>query len=388
MWFVISLLCIIFANCAEKEYNVNNKNYKQYLLLIGVVNVVFLGLRDIGVGRDTLAYINPYFQYASTLTNVDSFFHTPYDIVGSFDKGFLFLAYLSSLVGNDSRILLFITELFIMTFIVMGMYELKKTLNYSISFFYTFFVLLYLLETINLMRQFCAMSLLFYGYSLFLQKKWKAYLLCQIAAYFFHSTSVIFVVIPLGLVVSQMEKNYLLKKLYVLGVIFVGLFFVFSYNYFISIVENFGIFKESYFESYGANNQFSKAEGIGTTNLVSFIICITIYFICKKNQFFPNEILYIYIVLVLLNFIFQLASLIIIYYFRIAYYFGLILSVYLSLMLKKHNFTLKMSGYVYIVVFALYFMKVLYVSYYTKVDNQYNRYNLIYKSQVLGIDES
>ena len=139
-WIIISIINCILAYYAEKNYIGNKHKCKIYLFLIVVVNVIVCGWRDLGVGIDTTVYIEPYFRYASDISSVfDLFLGNKSDL----DSGYVFLAWISALLSNDSHTLLFISEMFIVIFLVLGMYELKKSFDYSMTFFMILFVILY-----------------------------------------------------------------------------------------------------------------------------------------------------------------------------------------------------------------------------------------------------
>lgn len=114
MWIIISAINILFAYFAEKSYDVDKIKCKFFLVLIVVANVIVWGLRDIGVGTDTITYIDSYFKLANTFHNLNDLIFNDTEE----DKGFLAIAWLSTLLGSDSRILMFLTELFVMSFIV------------------------------------------------------------------------------------------------------------------------------------------------------------------------------------------------------------------------------------------------------------------------------
>ncbi len=384
MWICVSVLNIIFANIAEKNYIVNRTISKLSLLFIVVINIIVFGLRDIGVGTDTLVYIDIYFYIASSLESI-------YDIAffSNFDKGYMLFAYIASSFGNDSRLLLFFTELFIITFMTLGLFELKKTLKYNITWFMLFFIFLYQRETINLMRQFCAMSLLFYGYSLYLQKKNVHYFVCQILAYFFHSSSVIFIIVPLTHFVSQMDTR--IKFLYLGLGAFVLMIFVFLFHHILPIINTLGLLRESYFDSYGAS---SSIEGLELFSLhfvirsAFFSLQLFICYILRKKQYISDSCIYMIITMCTFNYLLNYAAINIKYFERIAYYFGLIMIVYLSSLISIKNDNIRRLIYIYAFCLFVMMFRVFYTNANEIIDNQKNRYHLIYSSEILGITTS
>lgn len=386
MWIAISLLNVLFAFFAEKNYDVNKVKCKFFLILIIVANLIVWGLRDIGVGTDTMIYIDSYFKEANNIHNLVELY--TYDT--DYDKGFLAIAWLSTMFGSDSRILMFITEWLVISFIVLGLYEFKKTLNCSITWFMLFFVLLYQHETINLMRQFCAMALLFYGYSLFLQKKYLIYFVCQILAYSFHSTSVLFLTIPLAQLLSQTKLK--IKYIYILFAIMFGFGFLFMYFYLLPYIENLGLLKEVYFDRYGEGSIYeTKNSNFGVSALLPFLLLFLIIYFIYSNGYLPNDLLYMIVFLIVMNFIFRLSSVFVMkYFFRIAFYFGIIMIVYISIIMKLNKLVIRMLGIAYTFAILYIIIKTISFDYYGKSDiiSNRNENHLIFKSKILGIDES
>lgn len=381
MWVVLSLLNIFFAYVAEQKWHVSKSKCKFSLFLIVFVNVIIMGLRDQGVGTDTLVYVDDYMEYANSIHSIKDFFFD--NSWSTHDKGFVLLALLSTMIGNDPRILMFFTELFVMSFTVFGLYEYKKTLNISFSLFVMLWVLLYQFLTINLMRQFCAMVLLFYGYSQFLQKKIGKYVVFQIFAIFFHSTSILFVIIPIGHYISYTNRQ--IRIMYLCGLIVLGLLFIFAYHYFLSYLQYLNIVKDVYFEWYGQyrSEKYAGAKSLSISMLLLWGISIFICYYVHKNKIFTQNLSYMLFLVVCLNFVFQMSSLVVSYYFRISYYVGMIMIVYYSIAMKKSKKMTKTLFYSYVFVLLL-----LWIQHYKKAmgDMRYE-YNLVYKSKILEITE-
>lgn len=91
--------------CYDKKYKLVSILSISILVL---VNVIFSGCRDFGVGIDTNVYIESYFNASADLQSLKS----SWSIEG-FDKGFLLLAYVSNLFSDDAQSLLVVTSLFI-----------------------------------------------------------------------------------------------------------------------------------------------------------------------------------------------------------------------------------------------------------------------------------
>ncbi len=66
-------------------------------MILIATNVVFSGFRDFGIGRDTNIYIDRFFSSAQSLKGIKDF------MAFEEDKGYLVLAYISTLFSNESQ---------------------------------------------------------------------------------------------------------------------------------------------------------------------------------------------------------------------------------------------------------------------------------------------
>jgi hypothetical protein len=89
MWIILSLINIVISYFADKSFKNNKINCKIYLLFLVIINTVILGLRDFGVGADSVAYVKDYFYFAASLHNFNDFFYESY-----YDKGYILLAWI------------------------------------------------------------------------------------------------------------------------------------------------------------------------------------------------------------------------------------------------------------------------------------------------------
>ena len=372
MWILISLFNIICTFCAEKNFKNNKVLCIVFLVLIIISNTIVLGLRDFGVGTDTLVYIDTYFNYAKYATNTKNLL-----LNGSnFDTGFLVLAYISTLIGDNSQMLLVLTEFFIILFIVLGIYQYKKTNSISMTWFMVLFVLMYQFVTVNLMKQFCAMSLLFWGYSFFLQKRYLVYIVLQLTAYFFHSTSLIFIMIAVLQIFSQTKSN--IRYVYLLGIIMGILFMLFFYSYFLSFVSKFGVLKDAYAERYAIGSKYDVEAQLGMTYFPKLLFPFVILFVVKSKKIMKDETFYILFSLCMATALLDMMRFVMVYFGRLGYYTGFIMIIYMSLIFKYKNGSVAITRYLYILLLC--FIALAMYGYRGNVDN-----NMEYSSHILGI---
>lgn len=337
--FIINICLSYVANiCYDKKYKLVSILSISILVL---VNVIFSGCRDFGVGIDTNVYIESYFNASADLQSLKS----SWSIEG-FDKGFLLLAYVSNLFSDDAQSLLVVTSLFIQVFFYLALWQYKKACNISIFVATLLFCIIFYCHTLNLMRQFCAISLLAYAFSLYIQGNRKLYLLLQVLAFFFHSTSVIFIFVPLIWELSYM-KNDKKKTMYALFIIIGLLIFVSSFFYFASLLGDLSLLSEVYVDRYGTTGEFivgSQAiggTGLGTIFSLTYPIAFILY--AKYVKSIDKNIFFFILMLCLCSSILQLLSYQVKFIDRIAFYLSFIMFIFLPKIFsnKKMNISIK-----------------------------------------------
>lgn len=374
MWLFLGFVNIVLAFFADYYYKSNKVTTFVLLGSIVIINTFFIGLRDFGVGYDTTMYIADYYNYAGGLHSFGDFLQD--NSYYPHDKGFVVLAYIANLLGESKQSLLVVTEFFVTFFFVLGVYEYKKVTGISFAGFFILFWLLYQHETVNLMRQFCSMTLLFYGFAKFLQKKYVIYCFIQIIAFFFHSTSLLFLLVPMGYFLSNKENKYLAYIFVAIPVI--GFFLV--YNYYFEILHFFGdlnLVNDTLVNRYGEHSRYAVGKGhVNLKFLVPFIMIFMIYHfkILKERAF--SMLLF----LCVLTFLLEQTRFISQYFFRISYYIGLVFIVYFSEAFKYRYWNKLLCIQLLCIVTLFYYA---YQSY-TFMNSP--TLGFMYRSKILGID--
>lgn len=330
---IINLILSYIANiCYDKKYKLVSVLSISILVL---VNVIFSGCRDFGVGIDTNVYIESYFKTAADLLSLKAFWN-----VEGFDKGFLLLAYVSNLFSNDAQSLLVVTSLFIQVFFYLALWQYKKVCNISIFVATLLFCIIFYCHTLNLMRQFCAISLLAFAFSLYIQGNRKLYLLLQVLAYFFHSTSVIFVFIPLIWKLSNM-KNGKKKNMYALFIVIGLLIFISSFFYFASLLGDWSLLSEIYADRYGKTGEYQvEVQTIGGTGLgtiFKFIYPIAFILYARYVKSIDKNISFFILMICLCSLILESLSYQVRFVNRIAFYLSFIMYIFLSIIFSSNK---------------------------------------------------
>lgn len=321
---------LILAYCANYFFDKKLKKLSfLFILFLIAYNTVFAGLRNFGVGIDTTVYIDSYFDYASSMVNIKDFFNYEGDL------GFLGLAFLATKFSNDSQALLVVTALFIFAFFYLAIWRLKKLQNINIFVCNLLFCIVFYCHTLNLMRQFCAIALLVFAFTFFIQKRWYVYIVLQIVAYFFHSTSVLFIIVPVFWQISLM-KSIKIRNLYAAVAILGFILLTSFYFYFLTLLGNFGLITEVYADRYSSTGGYLNTNGSGLFSLISIIIpLLYIYYSYKRKAISSKMMFFIFIMCIFSLILIQLSRTVR-YTERLAFYTNVIYFIFLShLMISK-----------------------------------------------------
>lgn len=346
-YLVIFFVNLAISFIANKFYDRDEKIISiLFLMLLVIINTLFSGLRDFGVGIDTNVYIEPYFQRALSLRNVKDF------VLSDGDKGFLLLAYLSTMFSHEPQTLLIVIALFINVFIYMSLWQYKKAIGVNMFVATALLSIGFYCHTLNLMRQFCAISILCYAFSLFVQGKKICYLILQILSYFFHSTSICFLFVPVLWNISRIDNTQKQKKYLVILIVFFVLFIP-SYYYVISLLGDFSIITDTYVDRYGANSEYiisktSSGTGLGKIFLFVYPIAFVVWGILKKCL--DSKILYFLLVLSIISSFIQTLSYQVEFVDRIGFYFSFVLYVFLTMLFTSSE----INGLIKVMMFAIY----------------------------------
>lgn len=154
-----------------------------YIVLTMIPFIVVSGFRY-DVGTDYLYRYVPDFN--SIANGID---------VENLEKGFKLIIKLCLLFSNNSQLLFIITSILITVFMIAGINKNSKNILISVLIFGIggFFF-----QSLNLVRQFLAMSIVFFAYQYLLKKhETKWYILAVIIAFFIHNSSIIMAVLIL-----------------------------------------------------------------------------------------------------------------------------------------------------------------------------------------------
>lgn len=371
-YIIVFIINLFLAEIADRFYKKKKNLAIICFLLIGIFFTVFVGLRDFGVGYDTNVYIEPTFHYAEEIDNVKDFFNA------EIDRGFLLLAYIAHLFSSDPQALLIVVELFIMIFTLLGLYNLKAVYDFKFSTYFILYWLVLFFFSENFMRQYCAMSLLFYGFSLYVKGKNTAYGLLQIAAYFFHTSSILFLIIPVYCYLANMKSQK--RLVYSILAIMVLLIVAFSYYSFLAWIGSFGIIAEVYAERYSESGVGSHDTDMrfGILSLAQIVLQFFLIYVYREEKKENSKVKYLSTVFLITILIFEQMNVYNVNLSRMALYFYQIYFVYLSIVFKNLNASSRFAKILLLIIMLRFCIS-------SSFDHTYEPKDYTYSSKILGV---
>lgn len=249
VFIVITLLCLTGLFFQEK---IEEKFPKvDVLILISSITFgllwVIAGFRE-GVGTDYYPYMDYFYK-----TDVYTLFNNP------FEWGFYYLNKILNIATGNPRFI-FLVVSFIILFVI-NEALLKFSPNYYLSIL-LFINLYFYFNSLNIMRQFIAVAIIFYSIKYIYERDLKKFTISIIIASLFHLTSLFF-----WFMYFIVQRKYKLF-IYIFGIMF-SFLFVFLFPY----IVNFLVVFMPRYQSY-LTNMFTESS----SNSVILIISTTLVF--------------------------------------------------------------------------------------------------------------
>lgn len=365
--FVIAIIFSYIAEC-------NQNNKKIYYVCIGVIVLllsVVAGVRDIGVGTDTLTYSESYFILGSSCKSLKDVLC--YD-GNSIDKAYLLLNYLGSLFSNNVWIALFLTEFVISAVIFMGAsLYFKRTKGLTLfTFFYLF---IFYNQSLNYMRQMCAVSFVFVAFYFFIKKKWIIAVLLSVISYYFHSSGILGLFIPIFYYICQLE-NKKLRNLYLCIAFIFSIVLYSNFYYYLGLIGNSSLISDVYVDRYGNSSTYIGMVKFPKTDLLIMSFIYIFYYISLKQNLVNKNICLFGFVIHTFYIIIYMFSTFVVFLYRMSLYFYIIDIILLVMILTS------VKGY-RIIRCLFYFIVILSWYYLYIIKNSCETYP--YTSRILGL---
>lgn len=211
IYIAVFLVSCIFFWLSEKCKSGFSKNF--FAVIAILVPCILAGMRADTIGTDVKVYVEPLYNAAKQSTSFFSymnqrwFYIWRYKYVYDFEIGFILLVYLIEKIGGSIGLVLFFIHILVISPIYLGLKRINK--RYPIWLGMLVFYMLFYNTSLNMMRQWIAMSILFYGLCYLLEHKKKKYFIVVIAACLFHTSALVGFAIYFLYMYSQKQREYI-----------------------------------------------------------------------------------------------------------------------------------------------------------------------------------
>lgn len=256
---VLYILVIITTTLLSKIASKQKSKIISIFLLIVVVAIFTLvsGLRSSTVGTDTSNYI----YHIRSWQSIGGYIRYPTE------PGLSILSILTSYITKSSTLVLILVALIINGLIVFRLWSYRFFISFELSIMY--YSLIYYIMTFSGIRQWLAISIVFWASKYVFERKYIKYILYIILASLFHNTAIFSIGIPLIVILFSNYKYH--KKKLLISCLVIPLIIITSL-FFIEI--QFQLFSK--YGNYTSN--IIQQEGTGLTGWIRLIIAIVIYF--------------------------------------------------------------------------------------------------------------
>ena len=245
VFYSTCLISVLLCFIGEKKSNVK-------FVILAALSLAFIsGYRDYSVGTDTIRYC----QYFNCILNGQE---------GLFEVGFEWIVKAIYGLFGDLRYVFVFLSLVTNLLLFLRLWDFKNTCSFG--FMSLVYVCIFFPQTMNIIRQFLALSILFY-FSRFISKKNFLFILAVGVATLIHTSSIIMFLI---LIWHYIIFNKLSKKK-ILTLIIMSLTMIFLTGKILSI------FKLEY-SGYLSN----KYTGLSVISLMRLLLCISYFYLLNK----------------------------------------------------------------------------------------------------------
>lgn len=227
--FGISIIICVFG---EKFRNKSSFfSYLCYTLSVFTI-AVLAALRNLDIGTDIQTYVIWEFEDAISSTSLIDFV---VDKVGVMEPLYLFITYFVACFTDNVHWLLLVIGIITYGFIMAGLCKYSNIISVSIG--WICFLFLFYGDTLNLIRQSIAMSIVFWGFHFVLKNSESKFWVTFLVSFLIHNSTIVFVSIYLLLKILK-KRNSVLTNL---GIVLCLCLVVFNYQILLELLMNIGI---------------------------------------------------------------------------------------------------------------------------------------------------
>lgn len=212
---VVYIVCFL-ASCAFFWLSEKCKSrFSRNILAIVAILIpcVLAGMRADTIGTDVKVYAEPMYMAAKESHNLSTYMNQRwfviwrYMYVSKFEIGFSFMIFFIQKLGGSFAQVLFFIQLLIVAPIYIGLKKIHKP--YPICFGMFVFYCLFYNTSLNMMRQWIAMAILFMAFSYLISEEKKKYCILTVVACLFHTSAIMGFAILLIYVYCTKKREYI-----------------------------------------------------------------------------------------------------------------------------------------------------------------------------------
>lgn len=256
MWlaYFIVLYPLIISAIFFGHGKTHNSTKKIYLLVVSLPLIILSSLRTARGGCDTAIYLSIFNEICDGDNPV------------FFEFGFTLLLKIISIFTHDGHIMLFIIN--VITFLLFGRFILKYSSCVWLSFF-LFIGMEIFDQSMNLIRQILALSIIVNSFDFLVQKKYFKFLSIVLFASLFHSTAILFI---FAILLNQLKLS---RSIIIIYIISIPILVVLSSTIIYTIMTKLHIY-----EKYLTSDAFGIVEEPKTACILHLLISMSIFFFC------------------------------------------------------------------------------------------------------------
>jgi hypothetical protein len=316
--FTISILATYLAEFSiKRKYRIS---FYVFSIIAIIIPSVLAGTRDLGVGTDTIIYVDSVFNRIMKVDSLkelydlyssNSITHTHIELI------YVLLNYFVSLFSDNVNWVYFFANFITCTFFYMAAYGNRH--KASMWLFMTFFFFLFYNLSYNIVRQSLALSMTIYAFKYIEAKKWIQIIIWSVIILNTHATGFGFILLFAIHYICNL-KNKSIKFIFTIT-FFIGMISIyFIFERLMLYVISMGFIQEKFLSYVYSNEGAAISEAIFIMYLLFVILLVAVKLLTTKTDKKLGYYIYNKIIGILLYNL----SIICIYLFRFSLYINVI----------------------------------------------------------------
>jgi hypothetical protein len=230
IYVIVFAISCFFTYLAEVNINSikgrNNKISYIFSTIAIIIPSVFGGLRDSGIGTDTLVYVDIIFDQILRIDSLEELFDVYISdsiINNHIEFLYLLLNYIISLFSDNVNWVYFFTTFITVMFFYLAAYDNRKRASMCLSML--FFFCLFYNQSFNMVRQSIALAMTIYAYKHIEAKNWIKIIIWSVIIINVHSSGIGFILLFVIHYVCHLKNVY--TRVFLLSILLAGCISIF-----------------------------------------------------------------------------------------------------------------------------------------------------------------